>query len=277
MRAACAAYFFVLCRCNPAHVDQHAATELGYDEDRWDNGPAPETDKMYWMQLTESQREACMAIGYTKELWDKGGYGKDKASPYYDAEVATATGYEKEVVADSTTVTPVAEDDKQVVRTMGAEKPTARSAATSAAAAAAAAPPPPPPAKEPVRTDRHGDDGGLNFAFELMYVSRNEKKDASGNGLDKTEEYQVEEQSVDAAMSLASRTSFIPTKKRFGLLGRRFGRLKPAFEATNTSQEKKNNRKDNKAAQAVKGNETTLADNTATNGEDDITTGSMMC
>jgi hypothetical protein len=51
-------------------LDQYVKV-LGWDEDRWNHdGPVPDTDDVYWDDLTQEQQEAAIQICYFRELWD---------------------------------------------------------------------------------------------------------------------------------------------------------------------------------------------------------------
>ncbi len=51
-------------------LDQYL-TELGWDKDSWDNdGPAPETDDLYWEGLSAAEQNAARQLCYSQELWD---------------------------------------------------------------------------------------------------------------------------------------------------------------------------------------------------------------
>ena len=44
---------------------------LGWTVDSWDNGAhAPETEDLYWDELTPEQRAAATQLCYTREVWD---------------------------------------------------------------------------------------------------------------------------------------------------------------------------------------------------------------
>jgi len=43
---------------------------LGWDESSWNDGPSPETDDLYWDDLTLDEQSAASGICYFKDLWD---------------------------------------------------------------------------------------------------------------------------------------------------------------------------------------------------------------
>lgn len=52
-------------------AEQQAWGVLGWDRDKWDNGPPPPSASKSWSQLTDQERAAAISLGYkTAEAWD---------------------------------------------------------------------------------------------------------------------------------------------------------------------------------------------------------------
>jgi hypothetical protein len=49
---------------------QAAAEELGFDQDRWDNGIPVYTEELEWNELSVTQRNSAETLGYSEAVWD---------------------------------------------------------------------------------------------------------------------------------------------------------------------------------------------------------------
>ena len=54
----------------PSSAECAAAACLGYDEESWDEGLAPELCMRPWKELTSVQASAALVLGYSEADWD---------------------------------------------------------------------------------------------------------------------------------------------------------------------------------------------------------------
>ena len=53
-------------------AEQALWMELGWDEASWEGeAKKPESEDLYWNQLSDAERMAAEKLGYTKESWDE--------------------------------------------------------------------------------------------------------------------------------------------------------------------------------------------------------------